>query len=143
MQDDRMVTVPFEYLLSTHVQMSASYDKLKELLGESVALALFAMAADAGLPAMLPSASSSVEELKEVLAETGYELSADEKDDTIEFRLKCPHADRIHPYLGENATFCPMSQMVLSTMRRKFGTSIVTDTSLVPDGSRFTIKVQK
>jgi hypothetical protein len=67
-KDNQMVTVPFEYLLSTHVQMSASYDKLKELLGESVALALFARAADAGLLAMLPTVSSSVEELKEVLA---------------------------------------------------------------------------
>jgi len=74
-----MVTVPFEYLLSTHVQMSASYDELKELLGESVALALFAMAADAGLPARLPTVSSSVAELKEVLAETRCELRADTK----------------------------------------------------------------
>ena len=137
-----LVTVPFEYLLSTHVQMNATYDKLKEIIGESATLALFALAADENLPSKRPTAPSSVEELRKILDESGYELNAEVIGDNVDFRLSCPHAARIHPHLGTDPSFCPMSQMVLSTMRKKFGKSVVVESKLVRGGSQFIIKVQ-
>jgi hypothetical protein len=138
-----IATVPFEYLISTHVQMNASYEKLKEIIGESQALALFALAADKDLPGQMPTPSSSVEELNVIMGECGYNLNVDLKGDKAEFSLSCPHADMIHPKLGKGASFCPMSQSVLSAMRKKYVKPVVTNTKLVRGGSQFTIKVQE
>ncbi|MDA4124077.1 MAG: hypothetical protein OK438_01310 [Thaumarchaeota archaeon] len=101
------------------------------------------MSADAGLPAKQPTPSSSVDELRKLINGVGYELTAELKDDLVKFRLACPYADRIHPHLGNEATFCPMSMTVLSAIRKKYWKSMVTGTSLVHGGSSFTIKIQE
>lgn len=142
--DNKFVKVPFDYLLSTHIQMQATYDKLKEMLGESQALAVFALSADNDLPAKQPDAQASVEELMRLMAEGGYSLKGEEEEGgSLKFELTCPHAAKIHPHLGMNASYCPMSQMVLSTVRMRYGNSVVTRSKLNRTGSTFTIQVQK
>jgi hypothetical protein len=55
----------------------------------------------------------------------------------------CPYASRVHKYLGTDVCFCPMSQTVLTTLRKKYPRSVVTNTNLEQSGSFFTIRVQK
>ena len=141
-ETEDMVEIPFEYLLAIHIQMNAMYDKLKEPLGDSEGLSLMALSANAGLTAKQPTPSASIGELRRVINGVGYELAAERKGNLVTFRLACPYADRIHPHLGNESSFCPMSQTVLSTMRKKYFKSTITSSKLVHGGSLFSIEVQ-
>ena len=112
-------------------------------MGERATRDLLALAADQVLPAKQASPESSVDKLREILDGAGYELSETRDGNVVEFSLSCPFADRIHPHLGEGATFCPMSQTVLSAIRKKYPNSLVVDNKLVKSGSSFSIKVEE
>jgi hypothetical protein len=136
------VEIPLDYLIQTHVLMNASYEKMKELLGESVALAFFSMAADMG-PLSKAEGYESVDALRSMLTEAGYDLTGSQHGDTVTFRLKCPHSDKIHPLMGEGASFCPMSQLVLAAIRAKYRQSVLIKSELERGGSTFTIEARE
>jgi hypothetical protein len=132
------VRIPLDYLISTHVLLSKSFEKLKDMIGESATMVFFSAASD-----YEPFGKMSGEKgLKSVLKSFGYSLEETDKEGTVEYRLWCPHAGKIHSALGTTATYCPMSQMVLGAVRKDHPRSVVTDSRLHPDGSSFTIKVQ-
>ena len=142
MVEEDIVTVPFAYLLEMHAQINASYEKLVETIGEPGTRALFAAAAE-GIPSSgMTTAESSVDKLNELLKGAGYELTRTRERNVVEFSLACPYADRIHPHLGKNATYCPMSQTVLNTIRKKFPDSQIIENKLVNGGSKFTIRIE-
>jgi hypothetical protein len=135
------VVIPMDYLTTTHILLSASYEKMKEILGESAAMMFFSLASDSaesGSP-MLPK---DIKSLQSTMLKFGYHIEESEKGDLSSFRLYCPHASKIHGYLGEKATFCPMSQAVLAVVRLEHPKSIVKKSRLEKDGSSFEIEVQ-
>lgn len=136
------VTVPFEYFLELHSQINAAYEKLEETLGAEKARAIFTSSADLDLPSKEATQAASVEKLREILYGAGYELTETHKENVVEFRLICPFAERIHPRLNRGASYCPMSQAVLSAIRKKYTDSKVLDSELLKDGSRFVIKLE-
>jgi len=142
-EEPELVTVPFDYLLSMHLKLNASYDRMKEVLGESQAMKFFTMSSDCDLPALQLDPESGIDELRRLLSLADYRLVGSTEGDTAAFTLECPYAERIHPYLGRNASFCPMSQTLLSTVRKKYGQSVVTAIQLNKKGSTFTLKFSK
>jgi hypothetical protein len=142
-EEPELVTVPFDYLLSMHLKLNASFEKMKEILGESQAMMLFTMSADSDLPALQLDTWSSIDELKRLLSQADYRLDGKTEGDTVTFTLGCPYAERIHPYLGRSASFCPMSQTLLSTVRKRYGKTVVTSCKLNRKGSTFTLKIQE
>ena len=136
------VKIPLDYLISTHVLLSKSYEKLAEVLGESAAMMFFSLASDYEPFGPKSGEKMDPKSLSEMLTAFGYSLSETKKDGTIEYRLWCPHAEKVHPALGKTATFCPMAQMALGAVRSEHRKSVVTKSRLHPDGSSFTIRVQ-
>jgi hypothetical protein len=136
------VRIPLDYLILTHELLSRSYEKIKEVLGESQAMMFFSIASDIeGVPPTM--GKWNLEQLKTAMGAYGYSLKEERKGDKIHFRLYCPHAAKIHPYLGEGASFCPMSQMVLGSIRNEWKKAVVTQSRLEKDGSAFTLKLQE
>lgn len=135
------VTVPFVYFLQLHSQVNAVYEILEETYGAERALAIFTSAADRVLPSKEATSEASVEKLHEILC-GGYELTETHKDNVVEFSLTCPFADEIHPRLNTGASLCPMSQTVLSTIRKKYANSEILESKLVKGGSRFVIRLE-
>ncbi|HEV2225797.1 MAG TPA: hypothetical protein VGR56_03220 [Nitrososphaerales archaeon] len=142
MKEAEDVRIPMDYLISTHVLLSKSYQKLSEILGASAAMTFFSLASDYEPFGPMSKDKMDTDNLKTMLTSFGYSLKEEKKADSVEYRLWCPHAAKIHPELGEDASFCPMSQMVLGTVRKEHPKSIVTFSGLHDDGSSFTIKVQ-
>jgi hypothetical protein len=143
MSDDDVVSVPFEYLLELHSQINAAYEKLTELIGEPATRAFFALSAARDLPGQQPSPVSSVEKLREILDGVGYDLNETSVGNVVTFTLSCPFAGRIHPRLSGGATYCPMSQTVLSTILKKYPRSIIVDNRLSKAGSTFSIRIEE
>lgn len=130
-----------DYLTTTHILLSASYEKMREVLGDSQAMMFFSLASDSARsgPSTLPKDIGS---LKSMMADFGYKLTESNKKGQFTYRLHCPHAAKIHPHLGEKATFCPMSQVVLAIVRVDHPKSIVQTSQLEKDGSYFEVKIQ-
>ena len=116
---------------------------MKEILGESAAMVFFTLSADSDLPALQTDSQTSIDELRRLLAQADYALEGEAQGKTATFTLACPYAERIHPYLGRDASFCPMSQTVLSTVRKTFGRTVITDCRLNGEGSTFALRIQK
>ncbi|MDG6902911.1 MAG: hypothetical protein JRM80_13260 [Nitrososphaerota archaeon] len=144
MQQKESVEVPVEYLISVHKMLNQSYEKMKEALGESVALMFFAMASEYDpLPDLPYTDIDAVDKgLDSMLKTYGYSLTATKRGDKVEYRLRCPHAATIHPEMGSGATFCPMSQLALGAIRRRHKRSVLTESRLEKDGSSFMVEVQ-
>ena len=143
MEDEEIVSVPFEYLVELHSQINASYEKLKELIGEPATRALLALASDQVVPGRETSPESSVGKLREIFDGVGYDLKEKRDGDIVKFDLACPFAERIHPRLGGSMTYCPMSLTVLSTIRKKYPKSVIVDNSLAKKGSSFSIRIEE
>jgi hypothetical protein len=137
----KMVEVPLDYLTMTHVLLSASFDKLRQTLGEDVAMTFFSLAADSA-PSIPYRVGGDVEAVKSMMKEAGYSIEERQRDGGTEYRLFCPHAAKIHPHLGTDATFCPMSQMILGVVRAKHPRSVVEYSNLKSDGSVFMVTQQ-
>jgi hypothetical protein len=135
------VTIPMDYLTTTHILLSASYEKMSEVLGDSQAMMFFCLASDSARSgkSTLPKDIGS---LKEAMATFGYKLTQKGGRDQSTFRLHCPHAEKIHPRLGQKATFCPMSQVALAVVRGDHPRSVVQTSRLEKDGSYFEVKIQ-
>ena len=137
----KTLEIPLDYLVTTHVIMNSSYEKMKEIMGKEAALTFFALAADSSAWEGLED-PTSVEEMMKRLSDYGYSLHESKDKDLLKFRLHCPHASKVHPKMGAGATFCPMSQVVLGTVRKQHHRSVVLDSTLKDDGSYFEVKLQ-
>ena len=140
----KRVEVPVEYLVSVHRMLNQSFEKMREMLGESVALMFFAEASEYDPLADLPFRDVDMvgKELDSMLQKFGYSLSQSKSGSRLEYRLYCPHAAKIHPELESGAMFCPMSQLVLGAVRKRHKRSVLTKSGLHQDGSAFVIEVQ-
>jgi hypothetical protein len=136
------VKIPLDYLVSTHILLSKAYEKMSQVMGTSQAMAFFSMASDYDPFGPLGGTEGDADRLADMLTAFGYKLEESSKGGTNEYRLWCPHADKVHPALGRGASFCPMSQLVLGAVRKKHRKSVVTESRLHADGSSFIIRVQ-
>lgn len=97
------VEIPLDYFISTHVLLNQSYEKMKEILGESTALMSFSMASD--YQPFGPEGISDLDflggKVSSLLEKYGYSLKQTRNGNQIEYRLTCPHADKTHPFLGK------------------------------------------
>ena len=145
MQEEETVEIPLEYLTSLHVLLNKTFDKLKEVLGESAAMMFFTLAAS---PEVLESVGSRGDidflggKLSKRLEGFGYDLEQVTEGDSVVYRLRCPYAAKIHPHLDDGSTYCPMSQMVLGLLRKQHKKTVLTDSKLRGDGATFTIRLQ-
>lgn len=125
--------------------LNQSYEKMKEILGESTALMFFSLASE--FPAWSELGTGDLDliggKLSARLEAFGYSPQQTQKGNQVEYRLTCPHAHDIHPELGKNASFCPMSHMVLGTLRQQRRKSTLKKSQLLEDGSAFTIEIQE
>ena len=144
MESKQSVEIPLEYLVSIHKMLNQSFEKMREMLGESVALMFFAMASE--YDPLKGEGSADLEvvggKLSSMLGKFGYSLQQRADGKKVEYRLYCPHAAKVHPQLGDGAIFCPMSQLVLGAVRKRHGRSVLAQSGLDGDGSSFLIEVQ-
>ena len=135
------VEIPLDYLITTHVLLNAAYEKLKEALGEEAALTFFSLSSDS-VPWEGMEEKPTLESLEATMKDYGYSLENTERGDRLRFRLYCPHASKIHPNLQPEASFCPMSQVVLGAVRKQYPFSTLVKGNLNTDGSSFEIQVK-
>lgn len=136
----KSIVISIDYLAMTHILLNASYEEMRKILGDSEALMFFRLAADSvKSTSLFPKDMGS---LRAMMAVFDYSFEESVEGDRATFRMRCPHAARIHQYLGKEAAFCPMSQVVLATVRAEHPNSIIEKMRLEPGGSSFVLNIQ-
>jgi len=140
--EDRMISISEEYLAFLHDQLAENQIRLREILGDSQAQAMFCFAADrlistvgAGRYAVDP-----IEGVLKKLAGWGMEVSRKDKGNITELEVKCPYADRIHPRISSGEPKCPLGEYILGAVRLDESKSHLLRNDLTKEGVRFRIE---
>jgi hypothetical protein len=139
----RTVPVNVEYLAFLHDQLAENQMRLRELLGESQARAIFCISADK-LVSAIGSGRYKTDPMEGILArlsEWGFHVTRKEKGDVAELEIKCPLAETVHPRLTTSSPKCPLGEYVLGAIRLEDSKSQLLTNDLLSDGVK--LKLQK
>ena len=139
----KMVLVSEDYLAFLHDQMAENQARLRELLGESQAQAIFCISADR-LVSTVGVGRYEMDSLDGILRKlSGWGMDVRRKDrgDTIDLEVKCPYAEKVHPRLKSRQSKCPLSEYVLGAVRLENPKSLMVGNDLRQDG--VTIRVRR
>ena len=141
--DPKTVPVNVEYLAFLHDQLAENQQRLRELLGDSQARAIFCISADK-LVSTIGAGRYKTDPMEGILAklsEWGFYVSRKEKGDTSELEIKCPLAETVHPRLASHSPKCPLAEYVLGAIRLEDAKSQLLTNDLTNDGVK--LKLQK
>jgi len=139
----KTVPVNVEYLAFLHDQLAENQQRLRELLGESQARAIFCISADR-LVSTIGTGRYKADPMEGILAklsEWGFGVSRKDKGDVAELEIKCPLAGTVHPRLTTRSPKCPLAEYVLGAIRLEDNRSQLLTNDLRSDGVR--LKFQK
>jgi hypothetical protein len=140
----KTVTVSEDYLVFLHDELSENIVRLREILGDSQAQAVFSWSADR-LVATVGGGKNPINPLDgiiEKLRSWGMEAEVRSKGDTIEVVMKCPYAEVVHPRLSSKEPKCPLGEYVLGAVRLEDEKSLMLRNDLTTGGVKLRIKRQ-
>ena len=140
--ETKTVSISEDYLAFLHDELADNQIRLREILGESQAQAVFCWSADrlvstvdAGRYAFDP-----MEGIIQKLAGWGMEVSRKEKGTICELEVKCPYAEMVHPRLNTKVPKCPLGEYILGAVRLEESKSHLLRNDLTGEGVRFKIQ---
>jgi hypothetical protein len=136
------VLVSEDYLAFLHDALSENQARIKEILGETQAGAVFSWCADRLVRTVKVGryASSPAEGVVRKLASWGMEVTWKEEGDSIRVEVKCPYARRMHAGMASREPRCPLGEYVLGAVRLEDSKAQLVRNGLMEDGVRFTLK---
>lgn len=138
----KTVSVSEDYLAFLHDVFSENQVRLREILGESQAEAVFSWSADR----LIHTAGvgkyelSPIEGVVQKLTDWGMTVSWKEKGDLTELEVKCPYAASAHPRISSSAPKCPLGEYILGAVRLEDSKSLLVHNGLTEEGVSFTLK---
>jgi hypothetical protein len=141
-QEGKMVSIREDYLAFLHDELAENQIRLREILGDSQAQAMFCWSADRLVSTVKPGryASDPMEGIMQKLAGWGMEVSRTDKGTISELEVKCPYAERIHPRLSSKEPKCPLGEYILGAVRLEESKSRILRNDLTKDGVKFKIQ---
>ena len=139
----KMVSVSEEYLAFLHDELAENQIRLREILGDSQAQAVFCWSADR-LVSTVEAGRYTFDPMEGVLqklAAWGMQVSRKEDGTTSELEIKCPYAETVHHQLSSKEPKCPLGEYILGAIRLEESKSHLLSNHLTEDGVKF--KIQK
>jgi hypothetical protein len=141
-KEAKMISISEDYLAFLHDELAENQIRLREILGDSQAQAMFCWSADR-LISTAESGRYATDPLEGVikrLAGWGMEVSRKDKGTTIELAVKCPYAEKVHPRISSKEPKCPLGEYVLGAVRLEESKSHLLRNDLAEDGVIFKIQ---
>jgi hypothetical protein len=137
------VTVDLDYVVFLHDFLRLNLEKMKEVLGDSSSDTIYDYSADhvVGELSKRGRAPANVEEVMTLLRNWGFRPSKTEDDASVSVEFACPIAAAVHPKLSPSEVGCPLGELVLGTVRRKYTTAQLESNQLTSSGA--SVKVAK
>jgi len=137
-----MVLVSEDYLAFLHDQLAENQARLRELLGESQAQAIFCISADQLVSTVGVGRyeMDSLDSILQKLSGWGMNVKRKDKGDVIDLSVKCPYASKVHPRLKSNQSKCPLSEYVLGAVRLENAKSQLVGNELTQEGVKLRVR---
>jgi hypothetical protein len=137
----KMVSISDDYLAFLHDELAENQIRLREILGDSQAQAVFCFSADRLISTVEAGRYSfdPLEGILQKLAGWGMTVSRKDRGNITELEVKCPHAGSVHPRLSSKEPKCPLGEYILGAVRLENPKSILLQNDLTGDGVRFRI----
>jgi len=137
-----MVSVSEDYLAFLHDELAENQVRLREILGDTQAQAMFCWSADRLVSTVEAGryAFDPMEGVLQKLASWGMEASRKDVGAISELEVKCPYAERIHPKISSKEPKCPLGEYILGAVRLEASKSRILRNDLTKDGVKFKIQ---
>jgi hypothetical protein len=141
-KETETMAVGEEYLAFLHDELSENQTRLRDLLGDSQSRAIFSFCADRLVSTVETGryAFSPVEGIVQKLEGWGMSISQKEKGREVQFEIKCPYAEKVHPRLSSKEPGCPLGEYILGAIRLEEPKSQLVHNSLTKEGVKLTIE---
>jgi len=128
------------YHMLTHTLITIFHRRLMDVTSKRFADEFMLNSAAQVVKTVTNDSSKPIEAIRGLIENYGYQVNEDHENDHSRWIIKCPFAQRVHPNLSPTDAICPMSLLILGAVRLQQQNSIMTESSLEPDGSEFMIK---
>jgi hypothetical protein len=137
-----MVSVSEDYLAFLHDALSENQARLREILGESQAKAVFSWCADRLVRTVKVGRyeSTPLEGVIQKLSSWGMEVTWREDGTLTKLEVRCPYAGRVHSEMSSRESRCPLGEYVLGALRLEDSKCQLLHNSLTDVGVSFTLK---
>jgi hypothetical protein len=121
---------------------SENQARIREILGESEAAAVFSWCADRLVRTVKVGryVSSPIEAAVQRLASWGMTVTWKDDGNSTRFEVKCPYATRVHPGMASREPKCPLGEYILGALRFEDSKTQLVHNGLTEDGVKFTLK---
>jgi len=138
----KMVSISEEYLAFLHDELAENHIRLREILGDSQAQAVFCWSADRLVSTVEAGRYTfdPMEGILQKLAGWGMQVSRKENGSVSELEVKCPYAESVHPRLSTKEPKCPLGEYILGAIRLEDSKSHLLRNDVTKEGVRFTIQ---
>jgi hypothetical protein len=145
MTETKTITISEDYLAFLHDVLSENQIRLKEILGESEAGAVFSWCADRLVRTVRPSryASSPIEGVVRRLTSWGMVVTWKEEGNLTKIEVKCPYAEQVHPRLSSKGSSCPLGEYLLGAVRLEDSKAQLLHNTLTEEGVKFALKATR
>jgi hypothetical protein len=140
-EKQKMVSISEDYLAFLHDELAENQARLKEMIGDSQAQAVFCYSADRLISTVKPGryAKDPLEGMVRKLKSWGMEVSRKDKGKTSDIDVKCPYAETVHPKLSTSQPKCPLGEYILGAVRLEDPKALLVRNDLNGDGVRFRV----
>ena len=138
----KMVSISEEYLAFLHDELAENQIRLREILGDSQAQAVFCWSADRLVSTVEAGRYTfdPMEGILQKLAGWGMQVTRKEKGTVAELEIKCPYATTVHRRLSTKEPKCPLGEYILGAIRLEESKSHLLSNDLTTEGVRFRIQ---
>ena len=136
------VLVSEAYLAFLHDALSENQARIREILGESQAGAVFSWCADRLVQTVKVGryASSPVEGVVRKLNAWGMAVRWKEGENVTSLEVKCPYAPRLHSRVSSREPKCPLGEYILGAIRLEDSKAQLVHNGLTENGVKFVLK---
>jgi len=140
---DKMVNISLAYVAFLHDQLAVNQEKLRDILG-SGAQVISGYSSDGLASALIKdSPYGEADRLTRMIKGWGMDLKQSRRGSTIQFEVRCPYAEYVHPRLSSENPICPLGEYALGEVRRTDRRASLESSALTEGGSRFAIKLSQ
>jgi hypothetical protein len=140
--ETKTISVNEDYLAFLHDELAENQIRLREILGESQAQAVFCWSSDRFVLAAEVARYNFdfMEGIVQKLAGWGMEVSRKDIGSISKLEVKCPYAERVHSRMSSKEPKCPLGEYVLGAVRLEESKSHLLRNDLTKYGVKFKIQ---
>jgi hypothetical protein len=140
--ETKTISINEDYLAFLHDELAENQIRLREILGESQAQAVFCWSADR-LVLTAKVAKYNIDFMEGILQKLvgwGMEVSRKDMGSISKLEVKCPYAERVHPRMSSKEPKCPLGEYILGAVRLEESKSHLLRNDLTKSGVKFKIQ---